>query len=148
MVLLLLTIPYGFLNPTKPIYGPESVFVADNAMQYFVYHKAYFRKSYLRATSYVNGQECRKLGLFLGPDDWEFPIWKLLKSNDETVFRIRHIGVTNVSRGIENSRERFESCLVLTTSLDDNLLGSMGYRALKKFGYLNVYEKAPKAKRT
>jgi len=144
MVLLLMIIPYALLNPNKPVFGSESVFKADNARQYFVYHKEYFRKSYLRAAEYSNTRSCRSIGLYLGRDDWEYPIWKLLKSKGQDEFRIRHIEVKNVSRKVVNAAEKFKNCLILTTSLDDKLLRKMGFQALRKNEYLNVYKRASK----
>ena len=56
---------------------------------------------YESSCAVVKKHGCRNVGLYLGYDDWEYPLWVLLKANMGRPPVISHIGVKNPTRNAE-----------------------------------------------
>lgn len=130
-------IPWG-----RPRGWPPSVWDAPRRAQYFFDRSAVFAASYMNATAYVAQTGCRDIGLVIQGDDWEYPLWVLLKEKTMTPFRIRHLLVNNPSKQIR--REEFQAeCVIATiTALDETRRQRLreSYRPPQNFGLLMVFE--------
>jgi hypothetical protein len=53
---------------------------------------------YESAARVVADMGCRRVGLILGWDGWEYPLWSLLRARLGPGLRIEHVRVANASR--------------------------------------------------
>ena len=58
----------------------------------------------LRLANWCVPTACQDIGLILGIDGWEYPIWVALQQYGSPSLRIRHVGITNISRKPAGSR--------------------------------------------
>jgi len=94
-----------FCNETRPLIGKGNIFSMPRWEQYFRNSRPSFTAQYTHAASLLRDRGCAQVGLWLGYDSWEYPLWILLKRDD---LRIEHIRVGNESarvslRGDEKS---------------------------------------------
>jgi hypothetical protein len=92
-MLLVASIPFEFLNPTRPLWGQNSVLVTDRSLQYFA-NQPDLEATYRAITAYPYGM-CRQVGLIIGGDNWEYPFWALLPPDQPLHFE--HVSVQNES---------------------------------------------------
>ncbi len=73
--------------------------------------------AYVGAADSLRSQDtCAQVGLLLGGDDWEYPLWPLLKGINPAV-RIEHVNVTNSSAVLSKP---FAPCYVISTVRTDD----------------------------
>jgi len=85
----------------SPFYQDSSVLRADRQKLYFSSNKRIYQ-DYLSVMEKVNELDEEYLGLHLGANDWEYPIWVLadrLGSRSEPGFI--HVGVEDLSNGLD-----------------------------------------------
>jgi hypothetical protein len=110
IILIAASISYIINNPSRPIIGPDSVFDKDRVSQYFT-NRQDIMQPYKMAADLIRMRNCKKIGLIIGSDDWEYPLWVLTgASNGES--RIESINVGNSSSLFSNS---FTPCAIITT---------------------------------
>ena len=68
---------------------------------------------YSKAVELISNSNCKKIGLTIGEDDWEYPIWALL--GDTGSYQISHVNVNNISSKLKSPNEIEESCAVIST---------------------------------
>ena len=73
----------------------ENIFNTSRIEQYFINNRE-IKKPYIEVTSILNSQTCSNIGLALGIDDWEYPLWVLLQ-NSKKPYRIEQVDVKNLS---------------------------------------------------
>jgi hypothetical protein len=101
-------VPYiGFFHNQSPY--PLTIISTDRYPLYFL-SRPYLWKSYLNASHAIQATGARNIGLKFRQDDWEYPLWVLLKDNGSE-FRIEHIDVENPSQRL--SSHTFQPDLVL-----------------------------------
>ncbi len=66
--------------------------------------------SYQRLVEQIIQTRCKKVGLILKLDDWEYPLWKMLH-NRGFYPEIRHIQVENITKSLED--KNFQPCIVV-----------------------------------
>ncbi len=84
-----------FCNERHPLVGKNNVFNMSRTQQYFLYRK-FMALPYVIAVKYASSRCDSHVGLLLGNDDWEYPLWILLKK-EKPDLKIAHVGVNNVS---------------------------------------------------
>jgi 4-amino-4-deoxy-L-arabinose transferase-like glycosyltransferase len=75
---------------------PQTILTANRKAQYFVNNPAMWWP-YAAAARYIRKSGARNVGLKLGKDEWEYPLWVLLKGEDGKMPRLEHVGVENRS---------------------------------------------------
>lgn len=70
--------PWILFNESRPLLGRASIFRTSRVQQHFSHHPA-LRDPYTRAASFVGRLGCGEVGVVLGSDDWEYPLWVLLR---------------------------------------------------------------------
>lgn len=90
IVLFLASLPWMLKNESRPMIGPKNIFNRERTSQYFANRDA-LEESYKNAAEYITSLEIKNLGILCSPDDWEYPIWILLKSLVTPSLRIEHI---------------------------------------------------------
>lgn len=93
--ILVLSIPWLFYNHTRPLLGANNIFSSPRIEQYFNSREG-LQEPYIKAANLLKSKECFELGLSVGEDSWEYPLWVLLDNRQQKP-KIRHINVTNIS---------------------------------------------------
>lgn len=117
-VLVVASGPWIVANETRPLLGPASVLVVPRAEQYFA-GRTDLREPYLRAVAWLRARGCRDVGLVIGGNDWEYPLWALLGDADDRPVRIRHVNVANESRFAAPLDPPPAPCAVLAIGVPD-----------------------------
>jgi Dolichyl-phosphate-mannose-protein mannosyltransferase len=83
-----------FANETRPALGQDSIIVKDRISQYFT-NQPGLEIPYRKAMQHLP-RGCSRIGLILGIDSWEYPIWVLGRAANMPL-TIEHVDVENVS---------------------------------------------------
>ncbi|MCC6758213.1 MAG: glycosyltransferase family 39 protein [Candidatus Omnitrophica bacterium] len=138
--LVLSSLPPLFCNERHPLVGKKNVFNMPRAEQYFSYRK-FMALPYLVAVKYTASRPASDVGLLLGGDDWEYPLWILLKK-DRPDIKIRHVGVNNVSRSLTGSNDGSVSLIIseLADPPDHLTFDGKVYLKRQQFSFMSIYE--------
>lgn len=93
-VLIIWALPYVFCNQTRPLIGVHTILRTSRVSQYFV-EMPQWEAPYRTVATYEYG-DCRLIGLILGGDQWEYPLWALTRSAQPPL-TLRHVNVQNFS---------------------------------------------------
>lgn len=101
--LLLAALPWAFSNVTRPLVlteGGETIFpllTVERNQLYFVNRPDIYYQ-YVQIAEDMRRMKASNIGLILGGDTWEYPLWVLIKQGNPTPVRIEHVQVDNLSR--------------------------------------------------
>jgi hypothetical protein len=98
------------MNRLAPLVGPYTVLNTPRihqSFQSFGNHPSQRELGYVGAAEFLRARKCADVGVLLGWDDWEHPLWVLLASGRG---RIEHVAVTNSSARLEGRRPAFAPC--------------------------------------
>ena len=107
----LCSLPWLFDNSQHPWFGRLSIWKQPKLAQYF-YKRPTLVQQYVPIAAAINAQGCRQIGLVLGEDDWEYPLWALLKLSRPGL-RIEHVQVGNASQHLPYPLGPFSPCAVI-----------------------------------
>ncbi len=113
-LLSLSALPYLLANQAHPLVGPASVLATDRVAQTFRQQPA-LEPAYVGAADFLRARGCFTVGLLLGSDDWEYPLWVLLPEA-RAGGRIEHVGVTSASGRLASPDPSFVPCAVVATT--------------------------------
>ncbi|MCC5616463.1 glycosyltransferase family 39 protein [Nostoc sp. CHAB 5836] len=113
--MLISSLPWVFFNKYRPMIDSKNIFQTGRIEQYFS-NRPFLKGTYTGAVEFLNYQKCSNIGLSMGNDPWEYPLWVLLKPNNQKVVKIQHINVTNISASLEkkDSYKNFEPCGIIS----------------------------------
>lgn len=117
VLLMIASIPWVFFNASRPLLGSESaiaksprveknfmnpwqnkgIFETTRNEKYF-YNNSKLVDPYLTVVEQISKSGCANVGLMIGGDDWEYPLWVLLREKLGDEFYFTHVNVTNISR--------------------------------------------------
>lgn len=125
MIVLLMAyaVPFALFNNTRPLLeltkrNDASYEVGLSRFLHLGRHQLYmmnspdFYEPYKRAAVLATSNNCRDVGLLIGGNTQEYPLWSYLRQRDERV-RMFHIDVTNVSA--KKSKNRDTPCAIVAT---------------------------------
>ncbi len=138
-VFVLAAVPSLFYNERHPLVGKANVFNMNRTQQYFSYRK-FMALPYVIAVKYASLRCDSHVGLLLGNDDWEYPLWILLKK-EKPGLKIVHIGVSNVSNTLGRKREVSAVISELSDPPTVLKLNEENYLKRQQFSFMSVYEK-------
>jgi hypothetical protein len=92
-----LALPSLAMTWPRPLVGSYSVVTTPRDVQRFRNHPG-LRPVYEAAAGVVGDMGCGRVGLILGSDGWEYPLWPLLQARVGPGLRIAHVQVRNGSR--------------------------------------------------
>jgi hypothetical protein len=98
------------VNRLAPLVGPHTVLNTPRihqSFQSFGNQPSQRELGYVGAAEFLRSRKCADVGLLLGWDDWEHPLWVLLANGRG---RIEHVAVTNRSARLEGRRPAFAPC--------------------------------------
>lgn len=113
--LLVSSLPWVFFNRYRPIIDSNNIFQVSRIEQYFN-TRPYLNTTYTGAVEFLNSKKCSNIGLSMGKDPWEYPLWVLLQQNNQKIVKIQHINVTNISAILEKEDfyKDFEPCGIIS----------------------------------
>ena len=92
----LLALPSLAATWPRELLGPKSVLTMPRPAQQFRNHPM-LQPVYEAAADVLSTMECRRVGLVLGGDDWEYPFWSLLRARFGEGLWMEHALVQNAS---------------------------------------------------
>lgn len=112
-VLILSALPWVFFNRYRPVIDSNNIFQTPRIEQYFK-NRPELQQPYIQAVQYLNSKQCDKVGLMMGQDTWEYPLWMIMQQYPENQYTIRHVNVFNASSVKEELPENnFKPCALI-----------------------------------
>jgi hypothetical protein len=96
ITLILASLPWLFFNRYRPILDSNNIFQIIRIEQYFK-NRPQLQQPYTKAVEYLDSQHCRTVGLMMGQDTWEYPLWILMQQKFGNQFQLEHINVPKAS---------------------------------------------------
>jgi hypothetical protein len=127
MAMVLLSLPWVFFNESRPVifpvnanlspYSNENIFNSNRVDQYFT-NRGELRQPYIEAVSFVKNLQCSNIGLSLRENDYEYPLWMLLKRDRLKQYLIRQINIRNISSEKSDvyPHKGFSPCAVISVN--------------------------------
>ena len=119
LALMICSVPSLLYSSTKPVLGEVNIFDMSRDDLYFI-KRPNLISSYKAAGFAISKKGCLQIGLAIGGDDWEYPLWVLLKNKNKNA-RLEHVNVNNVSLmkiGNERQHGDFNPCAILTVGAE------------------------------
>jgi hypothetical protein len=144
-VLLIASLPWLLNNWSRPLIGAHSILFDTRANQYFRNNPS-LQTPYSEAAAVVRAQPCVDIGLIMGTNEWEYPLWVLLDNLDASHYRLQAINVTNNASGSLSSLppfSTFQPCevIVIHASRPDTQFTDSRFDQLWTSATLSVYLK-------
>jgi hypothetical protein len=115
LVLILLSVPYVFLNKSKKFMGENNIFALKWPDRYF-FTRPERGRAYRGAVNYIKSKKYSDIGVILEENDWEYPFFVLFADEKSgRPFRIEHVNVDNVSSvryGVRRFRDFSPSAVI------------------------------------
>ena len=102
-ILIVGSLPWVFLNRNRPLLFEvlrvkgfvlksdfTNIFNTDRTTQMFR-NRPELKDAYVGAASLLAARNCDRIGLSIGSDDWEYPLWKLLHIGSGSSYRVEHV---------------------------------------------------------
>jgi hypothetical protein len=118
-------------NRLAPLAGKHTIFDTPRADQYFQSYgggPSRRQREYVAALGLLRKRRCDRVGLLLGWDEWEHPLWVLPPSPPR---RMAHVGVTNATARLRGPDPLIEPCALVAGGVetgDSIRLGDRSYR--------------------
>lgn len=117
--ILIASAPWLFLNFSRMLTGKYNILNTPRIFQYFN-NCPHLRVQYLNVYKYISSQKnFSNIGLIIGGDDYEYPLWVLL--NNRNQYKIRHIDYS-FNRNNDSMRlykdmpyKDFTPCVIIST---------------------------------
>ena len=135
-LLLICCLPWVFYSESRPLLGENSVLITPRQAQYFANDPG-FIFSYTSSVDVIAQTGCQQVGIILGGDTWEYPLWALLERDHPWKGRMEHVKVDNMTKGIKYPLGSFEPCQVIVIGggfLDVLSLGPVNYKLTNVYG--------------
>ena len=130
---------FAFDNKTRSIVS-LNWFKYDRDTLYFI-AKPEISDSYKKVVKIVKERKAQHVGLYMGGNDWEYPIWMFSSQdkNGKNSIKYRHIGVNNISNNIDKEFT-LPPYLIATKRLSNYEVRSH-YVPLYTSNYISLYKK-------
>ncbi|NEQ17571.1 MAG: hypothetical protein F6K44_29140, partial [Moorea sp. SIO3E2] len=116
VLLIITSLPWALSGRERPLLGANSIFNTSRTEQYFN-SRSRIQSGYLGAIDVLKSSKCTDIGLYLGDNDWEYPLWILLQEQTDSPVRIEHINVknTSASKSELSTNSKFIPCGIFST---------------------------------
>ncbi len=137
--------PYLLHNASRPLFSVHNtIFSISRTNQYFT-NRPDLQQSYLNTSQYIQSIECSDIGIMIGTDSWEYPLWPLIKKNNTKNYRLEHIEVNNLSlKKTENyPLSNFLPCAIVKADGDNTKIqfDENTFIKTRKFHNMNIFLK-------
>ena len=115
VVFILSSLPWLFLNKYRPIFHPTNSILVVNRMDQYFSNRPELLEPFKETVKFLNSQNCPKIGLQMGNDAWEYPLWVMLQNSQPQNLEIRHINVDNASAKLAETspHSNFVPCRII-----------------------------------
>jgi hypothetical protein len=139
-----LALPSLAMTWPRPLVGKDSVITMPRDAQRFRNHPG-LRPAYEAAAGVVGDMGCRRVGLILGWDGWEYPLWPLLRDRLGPGLSMEHVLVQNASRRFAPSGGGAPCALVVVEPRLGDTVIWQGRAFVRRWvsGSIRVYEPSP-----
>jgi len=112
-----------FSKIISPFFKGRSILHTDRRMLYFLSNfRTYY--DYNKALRVIEEEKPQEVGLFLGSDDWEYPIWVFSGNHaGQGEIEFRHIAVEDISGNLQEELLAFPSLVLSTREFDQTIAG-------------------------
>ena len=100
-------------NYLRPLVGERRITQTTRMNQYFP-SKAHEQAAYVDAAALLRTHNCTQVGLMIGWDEFEHPLWVLLGDLISDGGRMSHVSVTNSSAHLKNRWPVFRPCSIVS----------------------------------
>ncbi|NEN95491.1 MAG: hypothetical protein F6K50_08120 [Moorea sp. SIO3I7] len=117
VVLIITSLPWALSGRERPLVGANSILNTSRTEQYFN-SRSRIRLGYLGAIDVLKSNKCTDIGMYLGDNDWEYPLWILLQQQTDSPVIIEHINVKNASASkseLSTNNSKFIPCAIFST---------------------------------
>lgn len=130
LVLVFVSVPWLFLNQTRPLLGANSILSVSRNDLYFA-ARPELREPYTGAIDFIESNNCTRVGLYLLETHWQYPFWIGLMENHSQPLRIEHVNVRNASVKLSQSPpfDSFMPCAIIM--VDKHSIDSVDFRSQK-----------------
>ena len=142
--LVLVTFPWLLFNQDRPLLAVNSVLWEERDQQYFK-RRPEIKDAYIGTAEFLRDFDCKDIGLIVGRDDSEYPLWVLLGDRHGPPIRIEHVNVENISNSLIN-QSSFTACAVIVVGdeIDKEIrIGITNYSIKISTPPISVYTKTP-----
>lgn len=103
ILLIFYSVPFALNNPSRSLVSQD--WKSNSRIQLYFQNKPYLFSEYKWATNILGGENHGEVGLYMGMDDWEYPIWVLgnRQEKNERPVKFRSVGVNNTSRVLDEN---------------------------------------------
>ncbi|MFO7944157.1 MAG: glycosyltransferase family 39 protein [Anaerolineales bacterium] len=123
----------------SPFYKGRSVFITERQKLYFMSQFNYY-EDYVNAMKEVENRKVDVLGLHLGSNDWEYPLWVLLEKhaiNKEP--RFIHVWVDNETRELMHDPFVLPDLVIATKELPEDVEFIHEYEIIYRSDNINLF---------
>lgn len=129
VLVLVCALPALLFSSTKPFFPKISnhepyisaggnIFARKRIDQYFN-ERPNLVAGYRAAVAVVAESNCNQVGLVIGSDDWEYPLWALLNEKNPSSIHLEHVNVQNLSARLsEKMQPKIAPCTILMINSD------------------------------
>jgi hypothetical protein len=128
----LYSLPFLFLNQSRPWVLKKNIFNHDAVDQYFVNYKE-LKKPFSGISEIIHQNNLSDIGWMVNGDTWEYPMWVLL--NDIDNLRMEHINIDNETHVISQQKQfmNFIAEGIISTRAEKDLKQSFFYQNKKYY---------------
>jgi hypothetical protein len=148
VLLLLFSIPYLIINNSRPLIPPSLLkfsapgggrsLITTSRTELYFWNRPSLCSDYVDAIRFIEGEKVSDIGLYLGEDDWEYPLWMLAnKDAAKSLPFFRHVAVKDISRKLE-SNTSMPLLVLATQKTEGNIIGGKQYYVVFESKSINV----------
>jgi hypothetical protein len=149
LLLVITAMPPLWTNYRRPLFSPDGYAASIWAMtadEILFIARPQLLASYQAAVRHVVQNKDSRIGLVISGNDWEYPLWRLLREQGLTGLRIEHVAVKAPPMAKSYPLGRFDPTLVIAIERDPpvqlTIDGALWQRKLLYPG-LALYRRAP-----
>ena len=120
LALVVCSWPWLVSNQTRPLLGDHSILITPRIDQYFA-NQPNLEPVYQRAVGIIQSKGCRQVGLALGGENWEYPLWVLLNPANRSDIRIEQVNIYTSAAPLarQPAFRDFRPCAILALNTDE-----------------------------
>jgi hypothetical protein len=141
LCIVVYSLPFTLVNKSRPLISHE--WNRKDRMELYFQNRPELFSGYRDAINIVKEATPQEVGLYLGPEDWEYPFWAfaLLRTGKNQIpMTFRHVGVSNPSKNI--NRDVLLPIYVIATTRIENWEHVANYAAVYNSAHVSVFKKS------
>ncbi|MFC1764926.1 glycosyltransferase family 39 protein [Planctomycetota bacterium] len=143
IVLVVYCVPYLLLNKSRPLIPYKGHWILrDSRIQQYFANQPELYGDYVAVAQALKDRQPTRVGLLLGPDDWEYPLWVLMGRHvRQGAPMVQHVGVTDLSRTLLSEKGFLPELVIVTRREVEELDLLTTYRCIFESPTASVLQK-------